>query len=639
MFVNTLSINHHLSQKLGLKQFQMKGLSQLVVMTGVNGCGKTRLLSSLDWLLHQAKRSGYERVKKKVERLNSPNSLLNSDPREFDGEPRSYHALIQHDTLELSLIEASTGVELSFQSGETEEESLKQYVELSDFLKRPLEHSQNNIARLSIGVPRKTADLSCIGLLSSPLSYLNDLCQRLNEERVFQEAEGELAFCTTNPGIEQQFLDLQKLTTDLATMNLDLHDHRACLNRIPLSEITLSDGQALLLRWVVLIHSGVLKEARVPLLLDEPELHLHPDALNRLFDLLILHAPNCQIWIATHSISLVAHLAAAFPRSVWFGKEGKFHNAGKDLPFVVEALLGGKGGSEQLVDYCVSAERFAFNSFATDCLMPPLTVQYKNGDPQISQVFEFIWEHQDLPINLLDFGAGQGRLLDGVVAEANSRAQIYSEFLSYYAFEPDNEARALCTQSVSTHYPDASARVFGSSESVKSDAISFDLIVMANLLHEILPTQWIPEIFRGQIITELLKESGSVLLIEDTLLPTGELAHNCGFLVLEQSALEKLFKVTDEDYSKKHFIKKSSHQNRLQATLIAKNLFERVDDGSMIEALDYQFKAAISEVRKLRQSNSQLSYMDGRRHAYLTQLATNITLALEDLGVPLKTAN
>lgn len=65
MFVNTLSINHHLSQKLGLKQFQMKGLSQLVVMTGVNGCGKTRLLSSLDWLLHQANRSGYERVKKK----------------------------------------------------------------------------------------------------------------------------------------------------------------------------------------------------------------------------------------------------------------------------------------------------------------------------------------------------------------------------------------------------------------------------------------------------------------------------------------------------------------------------------------------------------------------------------------------
>jgi energy-coupling factor transporter ATP-binding protein EcfA2 len=628
MIVTALDINIHLSDTLKIQQFKMKGLNQLVILTGANGCGKTRLLSSLDWLLHHAHRNGYSKTLKELKRLESPAELVRKNLKSLSGDPEKLYLFRQKCEMQFAKLQILSGAELKFGKKEVEDEILKSYIAISEFLKRPLEYTRSHVAALSIGVPRDIADLSSTGLLSSPLSYLSDICARLTAERAYKRKEGKMAVHSVYPGIEQSFLELHTLVTSLLCMSLGCDK---TLNAIPLESITLSQGQAQLLRWVVLLHSGVLRKVSVPLLLDEPELHLHPDALNRLLDQIITNAPNCQIWLATHSISLIAHLAAIQPRSVWFGSEGKFTNAGKDLPRVVEALLGGEGGSEKLVDYCVSAERFAFNSFATDCLLPPLAVSYKPGDPQIKQVFEFIRDKNSLRLNLLDFGAGQGRLLDGIVAEASDRGKKHTELVSYYAYEPFKDSLPHCMEVVSAHYKDAIKRVFSDSKDIRASSISFDLVVMANLLHEIPPLQWISDIFQGDIIQHALKPQGHVLLIEDTLLPTGELAHNCGFLILEQSALELLFKVTGDDRSSNRFVTRTSLGERLQATLISQELFLRVDHASMIDALELQYEKAILAIKELRSDQGNKSYMSGRKHAYLTQLATNVKLAIEEI--------
>lgn len=632
MKLTSLELNSHISQKLGLKQFKMKGLEKIVVMTGVNGCGKTRLLVAVDWLLQQAHRSGYERVREKIERLNHPNSILKSGHEFYDDDPMSYHGNLQISTIEKELTDRVAGLELAFDNGESEEKSLKSYSQIADFLKRPLEHTQNHISRLSVGVPRELADLTRIGLLSSPLSYLNDICTRYIKEIESNPPEGDIEnIASADLNIGEHLEKLKTLISKLLSFELEPTATGGNLNGISVSEITLSDGQAILLRWVVLIHSGLLRKACVPLLLDEPELHLHPDALNRLFDSLIENAPKCQIWVATHSISLISHLACLHPRSIWFGKDGEFLKAGKELPLVAEALLGGKNGQFELVDYCVSPEIFAFNTFATECLYPPITVNFVHNDPQILQACDFIQEHSEFPINILDFGAGQGRLLDGLAAEAKNREQCLLAIISYYAYEPEPKALALCTATISAHYTNSESRAFNSSQDICDSKLSFEFIALTNLLHEIHPIQWIEEIFHGDIINNCLNKQGKLLIIEDTLLGTGELAHNCGFIILEHAALEKLFKVTDDDLKSEKIVKKSSHQNRLQATQISKELCMRADTTSILSALELQLTTSISRIKTLRKKAAPLSYMDGRHHAYLAQLITNITLALGDM--------
>lgn len=628
MHVRTLNINQHLSSKLNLKSFTMTGMSNIVVLTGANGCGKTRLLSSVDWLLHQFLLSGYQKHVDRLKVLNSPEGILNKKTADFDGDPRSYYGLHQQASLEHALRQTLAGLDLVFRKDEPEEAVLTDYVELSEFLRRPLETFQDNTARLSIGVPRNTSVFSRTSLLSSPLSYIMDICQQLSEERDFESLHGEMTACTIHPDIEEKFSRLQRLTSDLTSMHLTLSHAGALLNDIPLDAISLSEGQARLMRWVVLFHSNVLEKLSVPILLDEPEIHLHPHALNKLFNLLLTHAPECQVWVATHSLSLIAHLATHSPRSIWFGTGGEFSNAGKQLSHVVESLMGGEGSAEQLIDYCANAERFAFNSFATDCLIPPTSVDYKEGDPQIKQIVDLLKQPQGTPITLLDFGAGRGRLLDGLVAAARARNQAHADLFSYYAFEPDDTTRVECLHTVAAHYTDIQDRVFGAQPNTKK--INYDLIVMANLLHEILPAQWTKEVFLTPLIAEQLNEGGHILILEDTLLPTGELAHKFGFLILEHDALEKLFSITPLDYESGLFVKHSARDGRLQATLIEKSLISRISDASVTSALQCQLEATLAAIRTLRKV-PVVTYMQGRKHAYLAQLATNLHLALEEL--------
>ncbi|WP_201193949.1 AAA family ATPase [Pseudomonas fluorescens] len=629
MKITSINVNKHLASTLGLASSKMKNLGGIVVLTGQNGCGKTRLLSAIDWLLHECLNQGYKQIRETLSDLKSPDHLFNSHPSKHDVDQYSYSGLMQSFRHQLAELESASGIELNFETQEREDESLRNYLEISALLKRPLELTLNYTAKLSIGMTRDLADTSHNGLLSSPLSYLLDICSRVEKEiQNHASNEDEIEVISIYPGIFERFKDLQALMLDLLGLELS---HTGHLDKIALNEISLSEGQARLLRWIVLFNSTALKKISIPLLLDEPEIHLHPHALNKLINHIINRAPKCQIWLATHSISLIAHLAADHPRSIWFGNRGVFNTAGKELPVVVQALLGGEGGDEKLIDYCLSPERFAFNTFCAECLSPPQTVAYKSGDPQVEQILGAIYSKNVAPIALLDFGAGQGRLLDGLADAAKSSGANcdLNTLFSYYAYEPDPESLIRCQETICSYYPGEPDRAFSSQETI-SEELSFDLVVMANLLHEVLPDNWITDIFQGSAVGSNLKKEGHVLLIEDTLLPTGELAHNLGFIMLDQSALEILFKTTQEDKDAGLFIANSTFNNRLQATLIGKQIFLRVDKNSIMEALKHQRTSAVNSIKNLRKNSASASYMDGRKHAYYTQLVTNITLALDD---------
>lgn len=211
---------------------------------------------------------------------------------------------------------------------------------------------------------------------------------------------------------------------------------------------------------------------------------------------------------------------------------------------------------------------------------------------------------------------------------AHSLGAKLAESVSYFAIEPNEITRGLCTQQVNQHFDDSSARVFASAQDfLASVAVKADVVVMANVLHEIAIEHWASVLGDAH---DLLENTGSLLVVEDTRLPRGELAHANGFLVLETDALCELF-ATRVGASCVQSITASRGGARLQATAFKKSILGAVTTSSIDSALEMQRVIAASRIRELRKSDQKPNYRLGQEHAYHTQLLSNLTLALEDL--------
>jgi len=95
-------------------------------------------------------------------------------------------------------------------------------------------------------------------------------------------------------------------------------DDEATLFGFPLGQSQLSDGQKILLQFCLAIYSQSTKLSDLILFLDEPENHLHPSVLTEVFDRIRSCITNGQIWIATHSIPLLAHFD---PSLIWYTRK------------------------------------------------------------------------------------------------------------------------------------------------------------------------------------------------------------------------------------------------------------------------------------------------------------------------------
>jgi hypothetical protein len=213
-----------------------------------------------------------------------------------------------------------------------------------------------------------------------------------------------------------------------------------------------------------------------------------------------------------------------------------------------------------------------------------------------------------------------------------------NDLISYHALEIDPASKAQCEQKVASLYGPAEVRVFADTASAVGQLGSapMDLVILANVLHEIPPECWLAEVFASDRIGALLHADGFLLIVEDTLLPRGELAHHAGYVILESEALEVLFGVDSAAKAAGLFetIHDPKYGTRLQATRISASLLPRVSEQSLLDALAAQNAAALRSIRQLRSNPSPPTYLDGRRHAYLAQLVTNTMLTIQALRPP-----
>ena len=395
----------------------------------------------------------------------------------------------------------------------------------------------------------------------------------------------------------------------------------------PIAQAQLSAGQRVLLQLCVAIFAQGGNLENYIIFMDEPENHLHPSAVIDLLDTIKEHNPNGQIWIATHSIPLLSHFDSS---SLWFVENNTVKHSGKKPELVLRSLLGDEDRIQKLRDFTSLPSELARNRFTFECLCPPQVVETDSSDPQSNQLNEqlkIIW-NEKVSINLLDFGAGKGRM----IANLTDYETVTQETLNYHAFEPFDTDKDYCLKNISLCYDDAENRYHTKIESLRTkvDDNYFDVVVLSNVLHEIPYSQWY-SIFSD--IKVLLKEDGYLLLIEDCLIPIGELPHSNGFIVFNTLHLKKLFKIPSTEAN---FIAHDARfdsleqRGRLMAHLVPQAYLTNISTETIKEALKELKQSAKTEIQKIRKEST--SYSNGLAHGFWIQQLANADLCLQELG-------
>ena len=532
----------------GLHAISMKGLGDTVVLAGRNGSGKSRILRAIAALVgaHCSDRelAGIRRDtrvngqnlqawKQQVERLqaneeNRQNALDEIAQISRDIAAHENAVLIGQEKIAMHA------------SIEIDAEGIKPIAVLYQVRDPDLkDHRGMRINEISSAASSMTSDFNINLAKNYGLAALHDLISRCvyasGEQREVLEVE-----------IERLKILLREFLG--AELNWDGRDGAHLFGR-PIADAKLSDGQKVLLQVALSIFFQDGTKEGLILLLDEPENHLHPSAVIDLVSKIRGACPTAQIWIATHSIHLLAQFES---HGIWFVHDGKIEFSGRGSTDVLESLLGGEEGANQLADFLALPTRYAVNNFAAQCMMPPAVSDTDSSDPQTTQITGLLAARlaEDRRKRILDFGMGKGRLLSALLENCISEGLNFSDRIEYFGFDykPSPEDEALCRKKLSLACGSGiGGYLSGYASLERLDDQSVDVIVMCNVLHEIDPSDWLTIFGAGGSLSRIIRPDGVLMIVEDQVLRVGERAHRFGFLVMDEAELRQLFGLTRED--------------------------------------------------------------------------------------------
>ncbi|AYQ89324.1 AAA family ATPase [Burkholderia gladioli] len=398
-----------------------------------------------------------------------------------------------------------------------------------------------------------------------------------------------------------------------------------------LGDANLSDGQKVLLQLCVALHAQSQNLERTVLIFDEPENHLHPSAVVDVVKAIYNSTTSTQIWVATHSVPLLAYMSGVDSKCLWYMDKGAIAHAGKNPEIVLKSLLGGEDGIAELSAFASLPAELASVKFASESLLPPQVIGDGVGDPQVTQVQRQLQSlKSEQPLSILDFGAGRGRLLDGLAAMISEKNQSPEDILDYYAFDEYTDNHNQCINVIAGYFEEKN-RLFHKEDDffAAKDKGCISVVVMTNVLHEIPPRMWAGLFRKDSLIEGCLAEDGYLLIVEDQRIPTGEKAHEHGFLVLDTVHLKTMFGANEQDLLEKRFLVDDARgDGRLKAHLISKKLFANVSAASVRDAIEQLRSTSKREIQRLRRCEP--SYHNGQLHGFWTQQFANTALVLEE---------
>jgi len=644
MKIEKINLPEEITSKYELKPIQMNRLNEIVLIAGKNGSGKTRFLrmlkENLNLIPNNADISTY-----KSGIVNQKRAIENAE-REIDSNKK---LLVTPDAPKdwIENIETTNAQhEANIKSWDTAVNNNLKVLDRLNYIKlNPPKENNNSFIEF---VPTSTKLTDSYNIAPNQLDQLANNIYTIGTSNI---SEG------TIPAIEKvlrSWANVNTNTTDDINISNEEkekinNDYKRLREYIKIflgeelkrtrdgypeifgkriGDANLSLGQTILLQFCLALYAQEASLDNLIIFMDEPENHLHPSALIELLDKITPHVKNGQIWIATHSINILAHFD---PSNIWYMDNGKLSYAGNVPKNVINGLLGNEEEIEKLSNFLSLPAEMASNKFAYESLFYPKVLITGEDDPQVMQIHEIIKSNVDKGIKLkvLDFGTGKGRLISTIYENERLKGGDVTTWLDFYGLDIDKTHKETCTKTLLDIYGNTTDRYFNESKHIlaKHDETTFDFIIMCNVFHEIDPKDWLTLFSSVTSPFKLLKDDGYLLIVEDQFLAVGEKAYSNGFLVFDTLEFKKLFKMESTDkYHSTDFRK----DGRLKSHHISKACINRIDAASRKEAIAILLQNAKNEIKKLRK-DEEPSFKNGKLHGFWAQQLANAALSLEEL--------
>ena len=363
--------------------------------------------------------------------------------------------------------------------------------------------------------------------------------------------------------------------------------------------IEFSPGELMLFYMAIFLAIQKRNNNRI-IILDEPELHLHPKALIEFIRFVANKCSYKQLWIATHSLYIIPHLQ--FENIVYISKGVITPRSSKTYPNILTDLLGNQ--EEKTLEFFSSMSQWQYCEYLAECFENPEVID--NADPNDEQVKLFIECYSMLKksgfvFRMLDCGGGIGRL-----GHSLKSAQLL-DYINYEIYDKKDYNTGFIFHN-----------------NLRNINEKYDCIVMMNFLHEVDPNAW-NDVF-AKVYSCMKKKNSYILFIEVANLIKGEMPNKFGHLVLGKEELEVLF---NHELSE---IKLKENQKSI-CILIPREYIPYVDKHNVLEAIKHLQDRMFKEIKKFRKENedkcNEVSFYNGRKYAFLLQQYINAKLFIE----------
>lgn len=621
----------------GLEHIKMDKLDNIVLIAGKNGSGKTRILNKIfNTLNSKPTKTGISNAKTQLDTnkrnlasyeqsLISYNEQLKqtTNQAQIDNINRN---ITDHIRAKENAIQQISNLEFQLNWKQIETSELTEGYSSVRFVPKSLDLKDCNSFPKNQIISHAT-NINSVGIDNLPQGTFAKI--QVIQDRWFnsthqhsQASKEEQESAIADYEKLKQIIDIFLNTPIGRTIN-----DEATLFGFPMGKSNLSDGQKILLQFCLAIYSQETALNDLILILDEPENHLHPSVIIETIERIQKCVSNGQVWIATHSIPLLAHFD---PSLIWYVENNKIGHAGKIPEKVLHSLLGNEDEVARLQDFISLPSQYATSRYAFESLFEPGAVLTDSNDPQSFQVRTDLLKLSTTGVlRILDYGAGKGRLISNIVDLDETNQEKLIENIEYIAYDKFPNDKEHCESALIKAYGNCDKKYFNDFNNLLSvyDKGSFDVVIMCNVLHEIDPKDWLKLFQNEGIISSLLSDKGMLLLVEDHQIPIGEKAYQKGFLVLDTPQLKDLFKISEKETDFTFTDKKGD--GRLKAHQIPKRCLTQIDEASRLTAIKSMSVTAREKILEIRDKDK--NYQNGKLHGFWTQQFANAQLNLAEL--------